>query len=261
MIDLTTTARPSPLQSVLPEVHVPCVEMSENNGRQPAARAAIAVADQLLLNPFARCRKKRNNETDTQRGCELTGRAVARSCRPVAAPLLLRWPQRLLAVSLSLPPLPSPSSRCPPSLPAFNFAVIRSGVRSSPFSPLDCRPREEEEELGRDRRPSDFLPCYHVFQHGIIARGLSTQKVPPLTKPTSKTTCTKRNGPKAIQEQVSVSRINLTRVPNPFATREPGQPDVQQWGMTTILYIDPDASLSLLRRIGDTSITPVVKDL
>ncbi|KAL4589222.1 hypothetical protein LXL04_002127 [Taraxacum kok-saghyz] len=27
MIDLTTTARPSPLQSVLPEVHVPCVEM------------------------------------------------------------------------------------------------------------------------------------------------------------------------------------------------------------------------------------------
>jgi len=55
--------------------------------------------------------------------------------------------------------------------------------------------------------------CYHVFQHGIIARGLSTQKVPHLTKPTSKTTCTKHNGPKAIQEQVSVneseSNINI----------------------------------------------------
>ena len=47
----------------------------------------------------------------------------------------------------------------------------------------------------------------------------------------------------------------------PFATREPGQPNVQGWGMTTILYTDPDASLSLLRRIGDTSITRVVKDL
>ncbi|KAL4587391.1 hypothetical protein LXL04_000260 [Taraxacum kok-saghyz] len=105
--------------------------------------------------------------------------------------------------------------------------------------------------------------CYHVFQHGIIARELPTQKVPHLTKPTSKTTCTKRNGPKAIQEQVlvKVSRINLTRVPNPFATREPGQPCVRRRGMTTTSYTDPDASLSLLRRIGDTSITRVVKDL
>ncbi|KAL4573849.1 hypothetical protein LXL04_020669 [Taraxacum kok-saghyz] len=99
----------------------------------------------------------------------------------------------------------------------------------------------------------------HVFQYGIIARGLPTHKVSHLTKPTSKTTCTKRNGPKAIQEQVlvNVSRINLTRVPNPFATREPGQPSVQMWGMTTTSHTDPDASLSLLRRIGDTSITRV----
>ncbi|KAL4563310.1 hypothetical protein LXL04_027350 [Taraxacum kok-saghyz] len=52
-----------------------------------------------------------------------------------------------------------------------------------------------------------------ILGHGIIARVLSTQKVPHLTKPTSKTTCTKRNGPKAIQEQASVneseSNINI----------------------------------------------------
>ncbi|KAL4577773.1 hypothetical protein LXL04_013886 [Taraxacum kok-saghyz] len=58
-----------------------------------------------------------------------------------------------------------------------------------------------------------------------------------------------------------VSRNNLTRVSNPFATREPGQPSVRRRGMTTTSHTDPDASLSLLRRIGDTSITRVVKDL
>ncbi|KAL4557599.1 hypothetical protein LXL04_035783 [Taraxacum kok-saghyz] len=36
----------------------------------------------------------------------------------------------------------------------------------------------------------------HVFQHGIIARGLYTHKVPHLTKPTSKTTCTNAMGQK-----------------------------------------------------------------
>ncbi|KAL4559199.1 hypothetical protein LXL04_031333 [Taraxacum kok-saghyz] len=81
--------------------------------------------------------------------------------------------------------------------------------------------------------------CYHVFQHGIIARRLSTHKVPHLTKPTSKTTCTKRNGPKAIQEQVYF-RTYLTHEPTLFATREPGQPSVQGWGMTTISHTDPD---------------------
>ncbi|KAL4580934.1 hypothetical protein LXL04_017140 [Taraxacum kok-saghyz] len=112
-----------------------------------------------------------------------------------------------------------------------------------------------------------YLPTYikkiscHVFQYGIIAPGLPTHKVFHLTKPTSKTTCTNRNGPKAIQNQVLVSRVNLTRVPNPFATREPGQPSARRRGMTTTSYTDPDASLSLLRRIGDTSITRVVKDL
>ncbi|KAL4574741.1 hypothetical protein LXL04_021577 [Taraxacum kok-saghyz] len=48
---------------------------------------------------------------------------------------------------------------------------------------------------------------------------------------------------------------------NPFATREPGQPSVRRRGMTTTSHTGPDASLSLLRRIGDTSITRVVKDL
>ncbi|KAL4555562.1 hypothetical protein LXL04_038185 [Taraxacum kok-saghyz] len=48
------------------------------------------------------------------------------------------------------------------------------------------------------------LHCVVMFQHGIIARGLSTHKIPHLTKPTSKTTCTNRNGPKAIQDQVLV---------------------------------------------------------
>ncbi|KAL4564791.1 hypothetical protein LXL04_028862 [Taraxacum kok-saghyz] len=38
-------------------------------------------------------------------------------------------------------------------------------------------------------------------------------------------------------------RTNLTHVPNPFATREPGQPSVQRWGMTTTSHTDPDASL------------------
>ncbi|KAL4574978.1 hypothetical protein LXL04_021818 [Taraxacum kok-saghyz] len=33
---------------------------------------------------------------------------------------------------------------------------------------------------------SNSISCYYVFQHGIIARRLSTQKVPHLTKPTSK---------------------------------------------------------------------------
>ncbi|KAL4571577.1 hypothetical protein LXL04_018340 [Taraxacum kok-saghyz] len=79
-------------------------------------------------------------------------------------------------------------------------------------------------------------------------------KASHLTKPTSKTTCTNRNGPKAIQDQVLVSRINLTRVPNPFATREPGQPSVRRRGMTTTSHTDPDASLSLLRRISPVSL-------
>ncbi|KAL4562463.1 hypothetical protein LXL04_034668 [Taraxacum kok-saghyz] len=80
----------------------------------------------------------------------------------------------------------------------------------------------------------------------IIAPGLSTQRISHPTKPTSK---------------LSVSRINLTRVLNPFATREPGQPSVRRWGMTTTSHTDPDASLSLLRRISDTSITCAEKDL
>ncbi|KAL4559442.1 hypothetical protein LXL04_031580 [Taraxacum kok-saghyz] len=108
---------------------------------------------------------------------------------------------------------------------------------------------------------SFYQKVYHAFQNGIIGRGLPTHKVSHLTKPTSKTTCTNRNGPKAIQDQVLVSRVNLTRVPNSFATREPGQPSVRRRGMTTTSHTDPDASLSLLRRIGDTSITRVVKDL
>ncbi|KAL4591775.1 hypothetical protein LXL04_004746 [Taraxacum kok-saghyz] len=87
---------------------------------------------------------------------------------------------------------------------------------------------------------------YSRVSNGIIARGLSTQKNPHLTKSTPK---------------LPVSRINLTRVPNPFATREPGQPSVRRRGMTTTSHTDPDASLSLLRRIGNTSITRVVKDL
>ena len=46
---------------------------SENNGRQPAARAAMVVAGYLLPNTIVRCRKKRNSETDTQEVANLPG--------------------------------------------------------------------------------------------------------------------------------------------------------------------------------------------
>ncbi|KAL4567025.1 hypothetical protein LXL04_022595 [Taraxacum kok-saghyz] len=58
--------------------------------------------------------------------------------------------------------------------------------------------------LTENRSRNIFKISCHVFQHGIIAWGLSTHKVPHLTKPTSKTTCINHNGPKAIQYQVLV---------------------------------------------------------
>ncbi|KAL4578299.1 hypothetical protein LXL04_014420 [Taraxacum kok-saghyz] len=48
---------------------------------------------------------------------------------------------------------------------------------------------------------------------------------------------------------------------NSFATRKPGQPNVQRWGMTTISYTDPDALLSLLRQVEIQVPLVVVKDL
>ncbi|KAL4592338.1 hypothetical protein LXL04_005329 [Taraxacum kok-saghyz] len=63
-------------------------------------------------------------------------------------------------------------------------------------------------EMDEDGGDGIIVSC-HVFQHGIIARGLSTHKVPNLTKPTSKTTCTNRNGPKAIQDQVLVKGYSV----------------------------------------------------
>ncbi|KAL4575569.1 hypothetical protein LXL04_022417 [Taraxacum kok-saghyz] len=99
----------------------------------------------------------------------------------------------------------------------------------------------------------------HVFQYGIIAPGLSTQKNPHLTKPTPKLPVPNAMGQK--RSKINYLRANLTHELSPFATREPGQPSVQGWGMTTISYTDPDASLSLLRQVGVQVPLIVVKDL
>ena len=63
-----------------------------------------------------------------------------------------------------------------------------------------------------------------------------------------------------IYHENQVSRINLSRVPNPFATREPGQPSVRGWGMTTMSYTGPDALLSLLRQVKIQVPIVAVKD-